>query len=252
MMSDVAADFDYSNVSGRPRGPFLTALSRVFPGVRAVQAQVEPYAVQWGEANRAALAGGGPLWVALGDSMTQGIGASGYDLGWVGRLSTRLSDEGWAHRVVNLAVNGARVEDVLSGQLPALDDLIARGERVALVTVLIGSNDIVLRRHREGLVGRFEQMLDRIPPQAVVANLPNPRREARAVDTLLRERAAAGELVLVDMRRQGPRSWRGRLASDSFHPNDVGYADMATVFASAMGGAGLPDRRAAPNPTAPH
>jgi len=242
MMRRVAADFDYSNLSERPRGPFLTALSRLFPGVRAVQAQVEPYAVQWGDANRAALAGHGPVWVALGDSMTQGIGASAYDQGWVGRLSTRLADEGWAHRVVNLAVNGARVEDVLTGQLSALDDLIAHGETVALVTVLIGSNDIVLRRHREGLVGRFEQMLDRLQPHAVVANLPNPRREARAIDAMLRDRAAAGELVLADMRRQGPRSWRGRLASDSFHPNDAGYADMAAVFATAMDRAGLPDR----------
>jgi len=91
-------------------------------------------------------------------------------------------------------------------------------------------------------VGRFEQMLDRLQPHAVVANLPNPRREARAIDAMLRDRAAAGELVLADMRRQGPRSWRGRLASDSFHPNDAGYADMAAVFATAMDRAGLPDR----------
>jgi len=60
MMRRVAADFDYSNLSERPRGPFLTALSRLFPGVRAVQAQVEPYAVQWGDANRRPSRGTGP------------------------------------------------------------------------------------------------------------------------------------------------------------------------------------------------
>jgi len=82
-------------------------------------------------------------------------------------------------------------------------------------------------------------MLDRLPEGALVSNLPNPHREARAVDAMLRERADAGRLVLVDMRRDGPRSWRGRLASDKFHPNDRGYAEMATVVERAVDRAGL-------------
>ena len=43
-------------------------------------------------------------------------------------------------------------------------------------------------------------------------NLPNPHREARRVDALLRERAATGRVVVADMRGEGPRSWRGLLA----------------------------------------
>jgi lysophospholipase L1-like esterase len=235
----VAPDFDYSNRSERPRGPVLSALSTAFPGVRSVQEQVLPYAVWWESHNRVAAAGGGPLWVALGDSMTQGIGASAPDRGWVGQLSGRLATRGWDHRLVNLGVNGARVEDVLDRQLPALEALEPDGSRAALVTVVIGSNDVVVRRHRRGLVERFTEMLDRLPEGAVVSNLPNPHREARAVDAMLRERAAAGRLVLVDMRRDGPRSWRGRLASDKFHPNDRGYADMASVVERAIDRAGL-------------
>lgn len=242
----MAPGFDYSNRSERPRGRVLSALSAAVPGVRAVQDQVQPYAAWWESHNRVAVAGGGPLWVALGDSMTQGIGASSPDRGWVGQLSGRLAQRGWTHRLVNLGVNGARVEDVLLRQLAALDRLQTieqlqeleeprkAGGRPMLVTVVIGSNDVVVRRHRRGLAGRFEQMLDRLPEGALVANLPNPHREARAVDALLRERAAAGRLVLVDMRREGPRSWRGRLASDRFHPNDRGYADMARVVERAL------------------
>ena len=241
MMRGVTADFDYSNISERPRGPFLSVLARVLPGVRTVQEQVEPYAVAWQRANRAALAGTGPVWVAIGDSMTQGIGATAFDRGWVGQLSTQLTGQGWEHRVVNLGVNGARVEDVLASQLPVLEDLLDRGTPVGLVTVVIGANDIVLRRHRAGLIERFVQLLDRLPPRAVVANLANPRREARAIDDLLRARDAAGDLVLADMRRHGPPTWRGRLASDTFHPNDAGYTDMAAVFAAAMACGGLPD-----------
>lgn len=233
----MAPEFDYSNRSVRPRGPALSAMSAAFPGIRAVQEQVLPYAVWWESHNRAAAAGAGPLWVALGDSMTQGIGASAPDRGWVGQLSERLATRGWDHRLVNLGVNGARVEDVLERQLPALEALTGTGpsrSSAALVTVVVGSNDVVVRRHRRGLVGRFTELLDRLPDGALVSNLPNPHREARAVDAMLRERADAGRLVLVDMRRDGPRSWRGRLASDKFHPNDRGYADMASVVECAV------------------
>lgn len=234
----MAPDFHYSNRSERPRGPVLSALSAVFPGIRAVQEQVEPYAVWWESHNRRELTRPGPLWVALGDSMTQGIGASAPDRGWVGQLSERLTARGWDHRLVNLGVNGARVEDVLDRQLPTLEALATPP---ALVTVVIGSNDVVVRRHRRGLVERFEQLLDRLPAGALVSNLPNPHREARAVDAMLRQRAAAGRLVLVDMRGDGPRSWRGRLASDKFHPNDLGYADMARVVERAVDRADVVD-----------
>jgi lysophospholipase L1-like esterase len=235
----VGPDFDYSNRSHRPRGPVLSALSTAFPGIRSVQEQVLPYAGWWESHNRVAAAGGGPLWIALGDSMTQGIGASAPDRGWVGQLSERLIVRGWDHRIVNLGVNGARVEDVLDRQLPALESLATDGQTPTLVTVVIGSNDVVVRRHRRGLVERFAAMLDRLPEGALVSNLPNPHREARAVDAMLRARADAGHLVLVDMRRDGPRSWRGRLASDKFHPNDRGYAEMATVVERAVDRAGL-------------
>jgi lysophospholipase L1-like esterase len=111
-----------------------------------------------------------------------------------------------------------------------------------LVTVVIGSNDVLSPRSRTGLAERFATLLDRLPQGSVVLNLPNPHREARKVDALLRERAAQGTVVLADMRRQGPRSWRGRLSPDRFHPNDKGYADMAHVFELALDSRGAPPR----------
>ena len=117
------ADFDYSNLSGRPPGPFMSMASRFLQGVRDVQAQVEPYAHAWEAHNRAALAADGPLWVALGDSMTQGIGAT--------RVRPRV-DRGRGrraagHRMVNLSVTGGLVTDLLERQLPGHG--VARGRR---------------------------------------------------------------------------------------------------------------------------
>ena len=231
-----------ADLGPRSPGPVVQVLGRLLPRVRAVQAQTEPYAAAWARANRAALAATGPLWVALGDSMTQGIGASAFDRGWVGQLSARLLDAGWEHRVVNLSVTGARVDDVLANQLPALEAVVGSSGSAALVTVVIGSNDVVSPVHRRRLVDRFATLVDRLPDDAVVMNLPNPHREARRVDALLRQRAAAGRIVLADMRTEGPRSWRGLLAPDSFHLNDRGYAVMADVVERALHRAGFPER----------
>ena len=100
--------FDYSNLSGRRPGRLVRAAGLVLPGVSRVQADVQPFAAAWGRDNRAALTGSGPLWVALGDSLTRGVGAPTYDRGWVGQLRSRLG-----YRVINLGVSGATTLDVL-------------------------------------------------------------------------------------------------------------------------------------------
>ncbi|SDJ15372.1 Lysophospholipase L1 [Frankineae bacterium MT45] len=223
-------------MSGRPTGPFLTAASRLLPGVRTVQGQVAPFAAYWEQQNRAVLADGveTPLWVALGDSMTQGIGAPGPGQGWVGQAQRLLEDAGESYRVVNLSMSGGRVEDVLRRQLPALQGLQQQGIDPALVTVLIGSNDLVRRRYRDALPAGFAELLRALPKGSVVSNLPNPRRAANEIDRLIREGAAAGQLALADMRQPRTTRWRGKLAADHFHPNERGYAAIAQIFFEAI------------------
>ena len=184
----------------------------------------------WERANRQALTRTGPLWVALGDSMTQGIGTAGIGAGWVGQASRRLAT---AYRIVNLSRSGATVADVLAAQLPALRAL---GEQPELVTLLIGSNDL-MGRERTELPGRFAELLDRLPRGTVVANLPNPTRTATAVNALLARAAASGTIVVADLTTSRPPSWRGRLAEDHFHPNAAGYGSLADAFVEAIANA---------------
>lgn len=227
----MVTDWSYSNLSDRPAGPFVSLAARLITGVRQVQDQIGPYAAAWQRANRDAIGGSGPLWVALGDSLTQGIGASAYDQGWVGQLGRRLRDEGRISRVLNLSVSGARVIDVLERQLPALEAL---SEPPAMVTLLIGSNDLFRRSYRRELPASFELLLHRLPAGAVVANLPNPNATATALNASLLRLVQRGGLVLADMRRPATTSWRGKLAADHFHPNDRGYAGIAKVFSDAL------------------
>ena len=218
--------FDYSNLSGRPPGPVLSLAARLLPGVREVQAQVEPYARAWEEHNRAAVQADGPLWVVLGDSMAQGIGASSYDRGWPGQLAERLPE----HRLVNLSVSGGRLTDLLDRQIPAMEAL---GEP-DLVTVVVGSNDLISRRLREALPARLTEVLRRLPPGSVVGTQPGGRAGALEFNRLVDEAAAEHRIVIAEFRDSRMRSWRGKLSIDHFHPNDLGYAGMAEIVAEAL------------------
>lgn len=221
-------DFPYANRTGRGPGRVVRTLGLVVPGVRRVWRQVDPYADAWRAHNLAALARPGRRWVVLGDSMSQSIGAASYDGGWVGQLAARLAATGPELAVVNLSATGARVPDVIAQQLPLMDAVVRPGD---LVTVLIGSNDLFSgRAHGAALPAAFAALLDRLPTGAVVATLPQPRDVAQQANAHVTAAAAAGRIGVVDMRTAGPTSWKGKLAADFFHPNELGYSAIADAF----------------------
>lgn len=204
----------------------------VLPGVRKVHSQVARYAAEWEAANGTALAGAGPLWVVLGDSTAQGIGAPSWDEGYVGQLRRALDDgseQPW--RVVNLSRSGARTDDVLERQLPALEAMAAQPD---LVTCAIGANDIV--RRVPGLEGRTRQIIARLPQRTIIATLPQglgPER-SQAVNEVIRAEAPAAGLVVADVWAHTGPPWHGKYAEDRFHPGALGYADWAAAFADVL------------------
>jgi lysophospholipase L1-like esterase len=240
-VSSSSTSWNYGNRTGRKSGLGLRTVGRLVPGIGRVQRQIVPYAARWHAANASAVAEPGPRWIVLGDSMSQGVGASAFDAGWVNQARRRLLAEGTDYRIVNLAASGARVSDVLEMQLPALRSLPNRSDgdpRPDVVTVLIGSNDLFRRAYRNALPDRFAELLRELPSGTFVATLPNPRPAAQAVNAVIEEAARVGRIELVEMRRgQGIHAWRGRLADDHFHPNDLGYAELAGAFAEAMSAA---------------
>ncbi len=221
----------YGNRTGRPTGAGLRALGLVVPGVRRVQAQAEPYAREWTRHNAAVAGAAGRRWVVLGDSMSQSVGASAWDAGWVGQLGRDIAGAGHRLTVVNLSATGARVDDVLDQQLPLARLLPDTGAGPDVVTVLVGSNDLFAGGSvRRRLPDAFGALVAALPRGAVTATLPQPRTAARRANVHVRSAGDDGRLEVVDMVAEGPRSWRGRLAADRFHPNDHGYAGIAAAF----------------------
>ena len=214
---------------------FLTGrlMRTLRPGVAATLGLGSDYRRYWEESNVRARQADGPLWVALGDSTAQGIGASAPDRGYVGQLLVRLRDEQrrpW--RVVNLSVTGARVADVAREQVPRINEV---GDP-ELVTCAAGANDVIrfgFRRVLEALA----ELIRGLPPGAVLATIPQglmPGR-TRELNQIIRADAPAAGLHIADAWAHTGPPWEGKYAADDFHPNDTGYGEWCAAFAEAIG-----------------
>ncbi|MGR0221190.1 SGNH/GDSL hydrolase family protein [Agromyces sp. ZXT2-6] len=178
------------------------------------------------------------LYVAMGDSAAQGIGASRPDHSYVGILARLMRDTtGRTVRVVNLSVSGATTALAVQDQLPKLAKY-----RPDVMTVSIGANDIA-KWDPAAFERNVRTILEAVPPHALVADLPffyfphNERRVAVANDILRRLVAERG-LTLVRLHREtrlrGFRRIFTHFANDWFHPNDHGYQVWADAFRPAV------------------
>lgn len=174
------------------------------------------------------------LYVAIGDSAAQGVGASAPNRGYVGILAEyiRLAT-GRTLRVINLSVSGATVDLAVQDQLPRFMKL-----KPDVVTVAIGANDIALWDPAVFEAG-IRRIFASLPPHAIVADLPcfhlpHNERKVAVANRVLREVAAEHGLTVVPLhattKRQGLRSVATQFANDMFHPNDRGYRVWAEAF----------------------
>jgi acyl-CoA thioesterase-1 len=222
-------------VVGGLGGAVLYVARRRRRGILGITGVLEHHRIYWRERARQS---GDLLYVALGDSAAQGIGASRPDRGYVGLLARRISRRtGRRVRVVNLSVSGATTSLLVEKQLPRLARL-----EPDVVTVAIGANDMAAFDPRN-----FERsvraMVDALPAHAIVADLPHfyivpAERRVRLANPILRTIAAARGLAVAPlydtMRRQGLWAVLTQFKDDYFHPNDIGYRVWAAAFHEAV------------------
>jgi acyl-CoA thioesterase-1 len=195
--------------------------------------------------------GASVLYVALGDSTVEGIGATSAERTYVARLHARLRGPYPRAGVVNLGLGGATSADVETDQLDRAILL-----RPQLVTLSIGPNDIT----EHVPVGEYERHLDTIfrrltdeTRAVVVANLlpdlaitprfrgrdatPEVARLTVEFNRALARQARRHHVEVVDLygpsRDEVPRRPE-LLAADGYHPSDVGYARWAELLWSGV------------------
>jgi acyl-CoA thioesterase I len=236
----------YAEVTGLSNG----RLGRWTDGVAAMRSDRVTFATYWAEHNarvlsaRAAAQRHGepvdPLWVVLGDSTAQGLGAPGPRGGYVGQTLQQLRRQTGQHwRVVNLSVSGSLMRDVIADQLPRLGE-----HKPDLVTCGAGTNDILFSAPAT-LFGDLRALLGAVPDKTVLLDLPKPSGfwgivghmsvpYVTRINRVINEIAGKRSLPVARVSAHFTAPWAGKLAVDSFHPSQDGYRDWSRALVEAL------------------
>jgi len=187
--------------------------------------------------------------VALGDSLTEGLGdphpdaAPGPWRGWAALLAGGLRPTHEGVDLRNLAVSGAQTADVLNRQLP-----LARAHRPHVATVVVGVNDTLrasydihaIARNLDHVLGALAAegstlLTACLPDPGRMLGLPEPlarplARRMRSVNEVvhaLSERHAAVHVHIADCAWvDDPQMW----SVDRLHPSERGHRALAREF----------------------
>ena len=208
-------------------------------GVNAMRSDCAEFAGFWQAHNSRVLDGDGPLWVVLGDSTAQGLGAPSPALGYVGQVLAGLRRRtALPWRVLNLSVSGSVIRDVLDKQLAGLP-----GE-ADLVTCGIGVNDIMYTPPGR-LFADMRSLVEAVPSGTVLLDLPVPAGVwgllGRAsvpyvtrINRVLHSAALLRGLPVARVSAEFTAPWGGKFASDCFHPSQAGYRDWTRAVLGAL------------------
>lgn len=188
--------------------------------------------------------------VALGDSLTEGVGDPGRRgrlRGWADRLAGAMAAADPEFAYVNLAQRGLRAEEVRRTQLePAL-----RLEP-DLASVLVGMNDVLEPRFQ---AARFERELEAIVEPLrdggallLTATIPDvtlfsplPRRvlsgiraRLRAASEAVRTVSERHEALCLDLEALPEARQRQVMSVDRLHPSPRGHVLLARAFADLL------------------
>ncbi len=190
-------------------------------------------------------------YIALGDSLTAGVGTNEIAASYPYRLGQYWSEQKLV-KLINLATPGARTADITRLQLPEL----VQTQNIDRITLLIGINDIhhnlpltVFKNNYRELLKRLEQA---VPGKTTVLTIPylgDPKLflppyksyfdyQTKRFNTIIRAVAAEQGIPVIDLynlpiesEQQKPHFY----SPDLFHPSAEGYAWWARAIYDHFG-----------------
>lgn len=167
-----------------------------------------------------------PVVVALGDSLTAGLGVAA-DEAYPARLEARLRAEGYAYRVINAGVSG----DTTAGGLRRLDWVLRAEPEVVIVA--LGANDGLRGQSPRAMRANLEAILRRLRAAGARVLLAGMRMPPNYGEEYTREFAA----VFPEVARRASVAFvafpldvvtdRGLVQPDGLHPNAAGHQAIA-------------------------
>lgn len=193
--------------------------------------QLARYQKYWSKTNLKPINPKDFIYVALGDSAAQGIGASEPDKGYVGLIAKELQQNSKEEvKVLNLSKSGAKIADVLKIQLPLYEKLGLTNRH--LITIEIGANDIISFDSQQ-FEKEMDELMSKLPKQTVISDVPSfagsryGRYEPRVLQAneIIHRLASDHGLKPAELHKRVAANHGIRtFAADIFHPSDHGYS----------------------------
>jgi lysophospholipase L1-like esterase len=191
-------------------------------------------------------------YVALGDSLTEGLGdfdfeVSRFGSGWADRLAELFArvayESGENFDYANLALRGSSVYEILTAQLE--DALKLKPD---LVTIFAGSNDFMrATNHHPDMLALFRGAIERLHDagtHVVLLNTVNPvhlgmfkplSRKAKAMSELINSVAKEYEVPVLDLFSMRDFSQLEMWCDDMVHFSGHGHVRIANKAAQLLG-----------------
>ncbi|MEX2014356.1 MAG: GDSL-type esterase/lipase family protein [Candidatus Saccharimonadales bacterium] len=192
--------------------------------------QLARYQKYWNNSNLKPVTQKDFVYIALGDSAAQGIGASTPLKGYVGLIAEELQkDQRKNVKVINLSKSGAKIADVLQTQLPLYEEFGLRNKH--LITIEIGANDIISFNSKK-FEKEMDELMVRLPKNTITSDIPSfagsryAKYENRVLEAnkITNKLAAKHNFVPAKLHERVAANHSFRtFAADLFHPSDYGY-----------------------------
>ena len=185
-------------------------------------------------------------YLVLGDSTAAGWGAKTLEETYAYRVAEAIANRGFRVRVVNVAVGGATLNDVLKNQIASLETV-----KPQLITISIGANDATHGTNPIEYSSDLQTLLAALGKSSaktvLVANTPDmfqapalplplaivANNRARRQNDILQKSARNSPVQIVDLYKRGKLIYAQNhelYARDLFHPSGKGYAIWAQLF----------------------
>lgn len=179
----------------------------------------------------------GPVrYLALGDSLAQGLGLAHPEQGYVAKLERRMQRVlGERVATLNVSSSGARTFEVIERQLQYVDEFAPH-----VITLEIGGNDVTEDQWEpREFAERVERILKALPAGTIVGDVPTmvagtQEKRVRQANRIIREAIARrGHVrapVYAESRKLVPFRMLGHMSHDFLHPNHRGHDKIADAF----------------------
>lgn len=184
-------------------------------------------------------------YIALGDSLTAGVGTDSYQDSFPYLISEKLAKDGNQVELINFGIPGARIKDVAERELP-----IVILEQPDIITLLIGVNDVHGFVSGENFKKSFTEIVDTLvfktESKIIIINIPYLgsdnlirwpynllyRARTEQFNKIIKKITAEKNLELIDLYDYAKKtaSEKDYYAIDEFHPSKKGYRLWSTII----------------------